>query len=67
MRPPETEDITALLIEVNEERPGAWDKLIAAAYDELRAGAKNFQRGICLYLWPPTLLPVACIFRISVM
>lgn len=44
MRTPETEDITALLIEVNEERPGAWDKLMAAAYDELRAGAERMMR-----------------------
>ena len=44
MRPPETEDITALLIEVNEERPGAWDKLMATTYDELRAGAERVMR-----------------------
>lgn len=41
MRLPHTEGITALLIGVNEGHPGAWDKLMATAYDELRSGAER--------------------------
>ena len=41
MGPPDSANITALLKEVNEERPGAWDRLMATAYDELRAGCRT--------------------------
>ena len=36
--------ITALLEDVNQGRPGAWDRLMDAAYDELRAGADRLMR-----------------------
>jgi len=39
-----TKDITALLDNVNQGREEAWDKLLAVAYDELRAGAKRMMR-----------------------
>ena len=41
---PEANDITALLNEVNQGREGAWDNLMAAVYDELRAGAERLMR-----------------------
>ena len=37
--PLDSGNITKLLVDVNDGRPGAWDVLMAAAYDELRAGA----------------------------
>ena len=41
---PEANHITALLKDVNQGRAGAWDKLMAAVYDELRAGAERLMR-----------------------
>ena len=38
---PEPNDVTALLNDVNQGREGAWDKLMAVVYDELRAGAER--------------------------
>ena len=38
---PAPNDITALLNDVNQGRDGAWDQLMGAAYDELRAGAER--------------------------
>lgn len=37
----EAKDITALLNDVNQGNAGAWDKLMAVVYDELRAGAER--------------------------
>ena len=44
MKSPELQAITTLLQEVNQGHEGAMDKLMAAVYEELRAGAERLMR-----------------------